>query len=506
VDTAVVGLDGGIGDAQLWLVPVVQDIGLGEIAAVIDRIAPGALAQLVDAAVVRRLGGRDVIGIPHPGGDPLRLVLVGLGRGGQVDGYLLRNLVELGLRGSRVSRAAILLDRSTLGALRATRELGAAATIRLALEGAVRACGAWGRPGEGDTARCERIVVATDAIGPDARAEVAADARLLGETASRVRAWQWAPANQLTPARFADEAVRLGSAAGLEVTVLDQAALRRDGYGGILGVAQGSAEPPRLVLLRHRGRGAGPVLGLVGKGVTFDAGGMALKPQKDLHLMKTDMSAAAAVLGALLVTAAWRPAIDVVGVLPLAENVLGTGSLHPGDVITLAGGIDVEVINPDAEGRLLLGDGLVHARRAGATHLVSVGTLTDAVSVAQGPTVSGMVGEDAAFLGRVEAAAQRAGERLLALTMYPEYDRVLDSDVASVCNEADDLHEEPVAAAIFLRRFVGGTPWAHLDIGGSSSNEHENLYQVVPRGPSAVATGTLAELAREMAAGVSGAP
>lgn len=499
METAVVGLDAGATEAELCVLPLLEGVAPTAAAAAVDRALGGGLAPLVAAAGSTRLGHRASVWIARPGREPVRVVLAGLGRGDRVDGYTLRNLMELAVRGHAAREAAVLLDRRTVAALRATQDLGEAAVLRLALEGLVRAGGAWGHGRDGGAAAIERAVVATDGATTPGGGEVAADGLLLGGTVNDVRGWQWAPANELTPARFAAEALRLGEAAGLEVEALDQAALLQRGYGGITGVAQGAAEPSRLVTLRHRGHRVGPVLGLVGKGVTFDAGGMAVKPAKDLHLMKSDMSGAAAVLGALLITARWRPGCDVIGVLPLAENVLGTGSLHPGDVVVMADGTRVEVTNPDAEGRLLLGDGLVHARRAGATHLVTVGTLTDAVSVAQGPTVSGLVGEDSTFLAQLEAAAERAGERLLRLTMYPEYDDVLDSDVGAVRNEADDLHEEPVAAAIFLRRFAADAAWGHLDIGGSASNEHVNLFDVVPRGPSGVATATLAHLARVLA-------
>ncbi|HVA22142.1 MAG TPA: M17 family metallopeptidase [Candidatus Micrarchaeia archaeon] len=499
MDLTVCDLAAGVADAQLWVLPVCEDVGLAEAAAVVDRQLGGGLSQVAQPAAGGRLGRRATVWVTRAGAGPVRLVAVGLGRGAAVDGYGLRNAVELALRGQAAAGAAILLDRRTLAALGVVRDLGAAAALRLALEGAVRATGDWGRSGDGAVASLGRVVVATDWEGIEGRDRAAADAALLGSAANRVRRWQWTPSNHLTPARFAAEAVRLGGEAGLEAEVLEQAELRRSGYGGILGVAQGSAEAPCLVVLRHRPPRPGPVLGLVGKGVTFDAGGMAIKPAKDLHLMKSDMSGAAAVLGALLVVASWRPAVGVIGVLPLSENVLGTGSMKSGDVVAMADGTTVEVTNPDAEGRLLLADGLVHARLSGATHLVSIGTLTDAVSLAQGPTVSGAIGADDTLLAQLEAAAALGGERLLRLRMYPEYDDVLDSDVAAVRNEADDLHEEPVAAAVFLRRFVERAAWVHLDIGGSASNEHANLYDVVPRGPSAVATATLAHLTRVLA-------
>ncbi len=487
-------------EADVLVLPVAADVGAGPAAKLVDALVGGTLDTLVGPALGGGLGRRERAWITAPGLAPRELVVIGLGRADAVDGYLLRNLVEVALRGARGRRAAILLDDRTLAALGVTRLAGRSAAVRLALEGAVRAARSWGHGSDAPAAASlAGAVVATDWEPGAAAPEVAADAQSLGSAAAEVRAWQWAPSNALTPLGFAEVAGRLAREAGLTVEVLEAERLRAEGYGGIAGVAQGSADPPCLVVIHHLGRDTGPVLGLVGKGVTFDAGGMALKPPKDLHLMKTDMSGAAAVLGACLVIARWRPALRVLGVLPLAANVLGTGSLRPGDVITMADGTPVEVTNPDAEGRLLLADGIVHARRAGATHLVSVGTLTDAVSVAQGPTVSGLMGTDGPFLERVVAAAAAGGERLLRLALYPEYDRVLDSDVARLRNEADDLHEEPVAAALFLCHFAEPAAFAHLDIGGSASNEHANLYDVVPRGPSAAALPTLAHLARTMA-------
>jgi leucyl aminopeptidase len=263
--------------------------------------------------------------------------------------------------------------------------------------------------------------------------------------------------------------------------------------GLLLGVAQGSVEPPRLVVIRYEPPGApeAPVLGLIGKGITFDTGGVSIKPADGMERMKSDMTGAASVAAAMCAIAALKGKRRVLGVLPMAENAVGGTAARPSDVLVSASGTTVEVINTDAEGRLILGDALWYAQELGATHLVDVATLTGACMVALGRAASGLFGHPESFIERVGAAGQRAGDRLWPLPVFDEYREMLRSEVADIVNSAGRWAGASTAAA-FLREFVKDKPWAHLDIAGTAWAEERKAYQ--PKGATGVAVRTLTEL------------
>jgi leucyl aminopeptidase len=267
--------------------------------------------------------------------------------------------------------------------------------------------------------------------------------------------------------------------------------------GLLLGVGRGSAEPPRIIVLTHtpRGRGAqpgAPVLGLVGKGITFDTGGISIKPAEGMERMKSDMSGGAAVIGALRAISLLDAPIPVIGIVPAAENMPGGRAIKPGDVLTGAGGKTVEVINTDAEGRLVLGDALWYAKELGATHLVDVATLTGACVVALGKVASGLFGQPDEWVEVVRKASLVAGDRAWPLPLYDEYAEQLKSEIADMLNSGG-RPAGACTAAMFLKEFAGGLPWAHLDIAGTAWAEDAKPWQ--PKGPTGVAVRTLAELA-----------
>jgi leucyl aminopeptidase len=264
--------------------------------------------------------------------------------------------------------------------------------------------------------------------------------------------------------------------------------------GLLLGVARGSAEPPRLVVLRYEPRrpSAKSVLGLVGKGVTFDTGGISIKPASHMHLMKHDMAGGAAVLSAMKAIAALEPAVPVVGVVPLVENMPGGRAMRPGDVLRSAEGKTVEVLDTDAEGRLILGDALWYARELGATHLVDVATLTGAVGIALGHGTSGLLGTPQWWVDLVGRTANREGDRVWPLPLVDDYREQLRSDIADISN-VGGRPAGSITAALFLKEFTGGLPWAHLDIASTAWAEDAQPWQ--PKGPTGVAVRTLAELA-----------
>ena len=318
--------------------------------------------------------------------------------------------------------------------------------------------------------------------------------RILGESCNLSRALCNAPPNELTPAVFADRAAEISRAVGLEVEILDEKGIAALNMGLLLGVARGSVEPPRVIVLKHTPKGAqpGPVLGLVGKGITFDTGGISIKPADGMERMKTDMTGGAAVISAMRAIAMLKAPVRVIGVVPAAENMPGGRAIKPSDVLTSASGTTVEVINTDAEGRLILGDALWYARQLGATHLVDVATLTGACVVALGKVASGLFGQPTSWVEAVRHASETAGDRLWPMPLYDEYAEQLKSEIADMINSGGRPAGACTAAA-FLKAFVGDLPWAHLDVAGTAWAEEAKPWQ--PKGTTGVAVRTLAELA-----------
>lgn len=318
--------------------------------------------------------------------------------------------------------------------------------------------------------------------------------RVLGECTNVARALQNEPGNALTPRRFAERATEVAAAAGLLVEVLDEVGIASLKMGMLLGVAQGSAEPPRLIVLRHEPPDAMPgvVLGLVGKGITFDTGGISLKPAERMDRMKEDMSGGAAVLGAMAAIARLKAPVRCLGVIAASENMPGSRAIKPGDVITSAQGKTVEVINTDAEGRLVLGDALWYARKLGATHLVDIATLTGGCIVALGLTTAGLFGSPARWRDEVQRAGDRAGDRMWPMPDFDDFMEQLKSEIADFSNSGTRWGSASVGA-VFVKEFSGGLPWVHLDIAGPAWAEEQKTYQA--KGATGVGVRTLAELA-----------
>ena len=306
------------------------------------------------------------------------------------------------------------------------------------------------------------------------------------------------PANLLGPRELARRAKVLTEKAGLACEILDKDRLAELRMGALLGVAQGSVEPPVMIVVRYSPpapeQGAVPDqhLGLVGKAVTFDTGGISIKPSKGMHLMKGDMGGGAAVIGAMLAIARLRPAIPVTGVVPSVENMPGGRAQRPGDVVTSRSGKTIEVLNTDAEGRLILADALTYAQELGCTHLVDLATLTGAIMVALGEEITGLFGNDDEWRRKVEEAGKSACEPIWPMPAGPKYSKLLKSPIADLANIGPRWGGACTAAA-FLGHFAEDVPWAHLDIAGTAWYEKEQPHAAA--GPSGTPVGTLADLA-----------
>jgi len=335
-------------------------------------------------------------------------------------------------------------------------------------------------------------------LGAADLADAVAAARIVAEAQNRARDLQNTPANIATPSFLAARAEEI--AAGfdsLSVEVLGRPELERKGMGGLLAVSQGSAEEPKMIVLRYSGGGSAPTLGLIGKGVTFDTGGISLKPGLGMQEMKMDMSGAAAVLETVAAIAELDLPLDVVAVVPSTENMPSGTAIKPGDVITQYNGKTVEVNNTDAEGRLILADALAYAAELGAERLVDIATLTGAVEIALGSTYAGLVANDDDLAAAVTRAGETTGELAWRLPLHPEYKELMKGTVADLSNLGKKRKAGTITAASFLEEFVGEVPWAHLDIAGSA---WEIGREYVGNGANGFGVRLLVELARQHAA------
>jgi leucyl aminopeptidase len=319
-------------------------------------------------------------------------------------------------------------------------------------------------------------------------------AEIIGDAVALCRDLVNTPAKDLHPADLAQAAVDACQSVGCDVEVLDEKALRKGGYGGILGVGAGSHNPPRLARIAYSaGRKARATVHLVGKGITFDSGGLALKPAQSMEWMKSDMGGAAAVIATLRAVARLGADVNVVGWVPTAENMPSGTAIRPSDVLTMRGGKTVEVLNPDAEGRLVMADAIVRACEENPDVLIDVATLTGAQLVALGAHVYGVMGNDDGLRGEVVDAAGRAGEQAWPMPLPPELRKSLDSEIADIANVGDRFGGM-LTAGLFLKEFVAdGVRWAHLDIAGPSFNQGQP-YGYTPTGGTGVPVRTLVEL------------
>jgi leucyl aminopeptidase len=300
------------------------------------------------------------------------------------------------------------------------------------------------------------------------------------------------PPNVLTPSELANRASAMARQFGLDCEILDRSEMQDLGMGGLLGVAQGSIEPPKFIILRYRGApdGGEKGLALVGKGITFDTGGISLKPAERMHEMKGDMAGAAAVIGAMYAIAALKPAINVTALVPTTENMPSGTAYRPGDILRIMNGKTIEIVNTDAEGRLVLADALSYAVKEGLAPIIDVATLTGGIVVALGSVMSGMFCNDETLSKEIITAGQVAGEKFWPMPLDDEYEESIQSDIADI-KQTGGRYASAATAAKILEHFVGDAQWAHLDIAGTDFIDAKKPYQ--EHGATGVAVRTLAE-------------
>ena len=453
----------------------------------LDKAAAGALAKL--AAAGELTGKMLEFTLVHfaPGISAQRIVLVGAGKRAKFGSAELRRLASAAVRYLK----ARSIKRIAFLAREGERNADAAQAVT---EGLI--LGNF----EGDKYRTDKKnppVESAALVGfnPDAQSGLERG-RIIGESQNFTRELGNEPSNWLTPRVLTERAEAMAREAGLAIDVLDEKRIEELKMGALMGVAQGSVEPPRVIVLTYTPEKLipdAPVLGLVGKAITFDTGGISIKPSNDMEKMKFDMAGGAAMLGAMRALARLKPPIKVIAVIPSTENMPGGRAQKPGDVQIAMSGKSIEVINTDAEGRLILSDGIAYAKKLGATHLVDAATLTGAIVVALGNVNTGIFGSDREFIDRVLASAKRAGEKMWPMPLDDDYRDLIKSTIADIQNVGSGRGAGAIVAAWFLREFTGDTPWVHLDIAGTAWLDDAKPW--AGKGGTGVAVRTLVDLA-----------
>jgi len=420
---------------------------------------PGELASARGAADAK--GGFKKLATIHPE-QPARVLVAGLGKREDLDAERLRVAAAL------VAKEAGKLSAGSLAWV--LPEGDAEALAEGIVTGTILGAYSFNRfkskdPEDPEPAGLDSLAL----LGPESIAADAEAARVCAEAQNRARDLQSLPSNVATPSYLANRAEEIAAAHdSLSAEIFGREEIAAKKMGGLVAVSQGGAEDPRLIVLRYDGGGSGETLGLVGKGVTFDTGGISLKPSAGMQEMKMDMSGAAAVLETVGAIAELGLKLNLIAVVPSTENMPSGTAIKPGDIITQYSGKTVEINNTDAEGRLILADALAYAIEQGADRVVDIATLTGAVMIALGSTYAAVIGNDDELAGEIEAIGKETGELVWRMPLHAEYKALMKGSVADLTNAAAKRKAGTLSAAGFLEEFVGDTPWAHLDIAGTA--------------------------------------
>ncbi len=480
-----------------------RDLQPGGLAAEVDRRLGGAIARLLERGDF--LGKKDETALLYPREGEIaaqRLLLVGVGKREDYVVERLRRAIGTAARtAEKIGVSELALSMGHVDRL--SEHMGAYYAGRAAVESAVLA--AWDfrelKTEESDDAPRAQLREVVLLAADDSEAQEFERAGRIGLVAARAenlaRELQSLPGNIATPAYLAGIAEDIADAHGMKLTVLDRADMEREGMKALLAVAQGSQQEPRFIALEYHGGVAGePPLVLIGKGITFDSGGISIKPAEHMEDMKYDMSGAAAVLAAMRGIGELGLKANVVGLVPSTENLPSGTAVKPGDVIGSLGGKTIEVVNTDAEGRLILADALAYARRFQPRAVIDAATLTGACVIALGHQAIGLMGNDGELIDEVRAAGQRVGERCWPLPLWDEYREQIDSTIADIKNTGG-RPAGTITAGWFLKEFAGEVPWAHLDIAGTAYRG-EALPYLRP-GPTGIPTRLFIEWVRSRA-------
>lgn len=461
----------------------------GELKELDDRTG-GVLKELLGSDEMRGKQG-DIAYIYHPGNiKARRLLLIG---GGKREDFTVDTVRRVSGTSARYlrnkgARSMAILRRS---------QLDLEESAQAAVEGAVLALfepDMYKTENKEERRIEELILVAIQPGTGEALERGVSRGRIIGEAVNMARELSNEPSSTLTPSELAERSRETSERFGLDIDVLDEARMKELGMGALLGVARGSDEPAKLIVLRYMPDESEPmgndadVIAIVGKGITFDSGGVSIKPAEGMEKMKYDMSGAAATLAAMQAIAQLKPRVNVIGVMPTTENMPSGRAYKPGDVLRAMSGKTIEVINTDAEGRLILADAISYARKLGATKIIDLATLTGAVSIALGTINVAVMGNDQAFIDEVRQAAAEVGEKFWQLPMDRDYRDMIKSEIADIKNSAG-RYAGTITAAWFLREFAEDVPWTHLDIAGTAWANDQKPY--LAKGPTGVAVRTL---------------
>jgi leucyl aminopeptidase len=454
---------------------------------VLDQCSGGVISEVIGGSEMKGKQG-DLVYLHRPGQvGARRLLLAGAGKRDRLSLESLSRVAGTAarfLRGKGAQSVGLLLRQDF--------DLGRGAEV--AVQGVM--LGLFEpdtyRTQDKDDRRLETLVLIAEAGQESAVRQGLDRGRIIAEAINLARDLSNEPSSTLTPTVLAERAREVAIRVGLEIDILDQDRMQELGMGALLGVARGSDEPPKLVVLQYNPRTSddNSVVAIVGKGITFDSGGISIKPADGMEKMKYDMSGAAATLAAMSAIAQLKPNVRVMGLMPASENMPSGHAYKPGDVLRAMDGKTIEVVNTDAEGRLILADAIAYSRKLGATEIIDLATLTGAVSVALGSINVGVMGNNQALIDRVRSSAQRAGERFWQLPMDDEYRELIRSDIADMKNSGG-RSAGTISAAQFLREFAGDIPWVHLDIAGTAWENDRKPYMA--KGPTGVAIRTLIE-------------
>ena len=468
----------------------------GDIAA-IDRALGGAIGQLAVQGDIK--GKLNEITLVHSLGKlpAPRVVVTGLGKQQELNSNKIRGAVAetcRWLRARGVKTIATVPQGAGINNI-STEEAAQAVT-----EGAILGLYAFRKyitKKDDDFGEIEQLLITCSPEVKPSTEQSIATGRILAEAANLARDMVNEPANNMTPTSMAEKARDLAKKYKLEITILEKDKMAELGMGALLGVAQGSHQPPKFIILQYKGKKSDGIdLALVGKGITFDSGGISIKPSEGMAEMKGDMAGGASVMAALTAIAQLKPQLNVTAVIPATENLPGGSALKPGDIVTAMNGKTIEVLNTDAEGRLILSDALCYANKLGAGQIVDVATLTGACVVALGKTCTGAFTNNQELMNRVIAASKEAGEFTWQMPLCDEYREQLKSDVADIKN-IGNRYGGAITGAKFLAEFAGDTPWVHLDIAGPSYSDKEKGYLL--KGATGVPVRTLVNTAISLA-------
>ncbi|MGH3004380.1 MAG: leucyl aminopeptidase [Gaiellaceae bacterium] len=482
-------------EADVLVFPVPDPVALPETARALDSLVEGRLSHLVEDGELK--GEEGCVTFVHSEGRVAahRIAAAGIGNGASLDSDRLRTAAA-----AAAARTGDVGGRSMAWILDAGGSLSAAEQARAIVDGTAIGPyepGRWKTNGDPQP-QIERLVLCGE--GAEATAEEARRASVVAAWTNRCRDLVNAPPNELTPVRLAEWAEEAAGEVGIGFEALGPDEIRSAGMGALTAVSLGSDNPPRLIRLRYEPDDARDdlVLGLVGKAITFDAGGLSLKPALRMDEMKSDMGGGAAALAATGAIAELGLPLHVLTVVPACENMPGGHAYRPGDIVTALNGKTIEVTNTDAEGRLILADALWHARNSGATHMLDLATLTGAMVVAMGDYYAGLFGNDMDWTAEIGAAAEASGDHVWLWPLHDTYRRFIESTFADLKNSSDYKQGSPILAARFLQEFVGEGPWAHLDIAGTAYLERSRGDYYSGRGATGFGVRLIAELARRL--------